>query len=182
MTVWHFDVELKKRLELGKAKASYIFPTVGHFETHASGILKHNATRKSTWGAWYVQEGVAPKYFWHVDRQLWRWNPSEKEGGGKGEVSLVTVISLDEPNWPKLAWKTFSKKSQTLREPIASQGAASDSKGAPPPEPLTQEEMREQFDMDLMVKNRCCPWNSQAARLQTPKDGCEVSHFHRELA
>ena len=182
MTVWHFDVELKKRLELGKAKASYIFPTVGHFETHASGILKHNATRKSTWGAWYVQEGVAPKYFWHVDRQLWRWNPSEKEGGGKGEVSLVTVISLDEPNWPKLAWKTFFKKSQKLREPIASQDAASGSTAAPPPEPLTQEQMREQFDMDLMVKNRCCPWNSQAARLQTPKDGCEVSHFHRELA
>ena len=70
MPVWHWDVELKKRLELGHARASYMCPPVGHWTKHASAVLAGNATRDPTWWAWFVQEGVAPVEPRHIKREL----------------------------------------------------------------------------------------------------------------
>ena len=133
MRVWHWDVELKKRLDLGHGKASFVYPSVGHYTKHASSILKGNATRIPTWSAWYVQPGVAPFEPHHKDRQLWRWlAPSERKQGKK--VGLVGITGLNEAEWPQLDWKTFFKRDPKLREPIASWQASGNTQ-APPKAP-----------------------------------------------
>ena len=150
MKVWHWDVELKQRLEKGHARASYIFPSCGHWTKHASGILKSNATRMPTWGAWFVQPGVAPFEEDHMERELWRWLKADEKIPNEGDGDLVEIIHLDEGEWPKLDWKTFFRRAHRLRDPEVSWNK-SGSIQAPPPEPLTQEEMREQFDVEAMV-------------------------------
>ena len=148
--VWHWDVELKKRLEQGKAKASFIFPAVGHYMEHSSGILKQGATRESAWNAWFVQQGVRPSLVSDRVRELWRWRDAP-QGPQRERVSHITTISLEEHEWPKLAWKTFFRREPKMREPIASHDAKGNPENQPPPEPLTQEQMRSQFHMDKMV-------------------------------
>ena len=150
MKVWHFDVELKQRLEMGHARASYIFPACGHWTKHASGILKSNATRQPTWGAWFVQPGVAPFEPDHLVRELWRWLKENEKRPNEGQGELVCMVHLDEGEWPKLDWKTFFKRRGELQDPEV-EWNKSGSMQAPPPEPLTQQQMREQFDVDALV-------------------------------
>ena len=152
--IW--DIELKKILQSGDAKASFIFPSVGHFAVHRSGILRNSKERKPEWGAWYVQEGVAPdpNDDGHIDRQIWWWSPSPTPLPRKTtETSLATVAVLDEGNHDMLNWKTYFKRNPKLKEPIDSgmpfgPGSAS---VPPPPQPLTQQEMRDMFDVEKMV-------------------------------
>ena len=75
---------------------------------------------------------------------------SAKKGNKKNVELLGEVILDDEDSFPQLDWKTYFRRNpKTLDEPIASSDS---SKGRPPPEPLTQEEMREKFDLARMVK------------------------------
>ena len=61
----HFDISLKWVCEnhAKELQASFVMPTIGHYNTHDSDILK--TTRKSEWDRWYV-------------------------GGGQGSVQLMT--------------------------------------------------------------------------------------------
>ena len=161
--VWHWDVELKKLLEQGKAKASFIFPSVGHYTKHSSGILKQGATRETFWGAWFVQQGVRPSLVSDRVRELWRWRDAP-QGPQRERVSLVSAISLEEHEWPKLAWKTLFRRDPKMREPIASYDAKGNPENQPPPEPLTQEQMRSQFDMDKMVLPTDCAHGTRKQR------------------
>ena len=81
----------------------------------------------------------------HIQRELWRWLMQDEKSPKKESGAIVCITHLDEGEWPKLDWKTFSRRDPKLREPIAS-WQVSGSTQAPPPEPLTQEQMREQVD------------------------------------
>ena len=148
MKVWHFDVELLVVLREGKGKASFVFPSVGHYGAHPSGILPHDEVRVGDWDAWYVQEGVVPCKPNHQNRQLFTWT-GIADGWSPKNVKLLREVVLDDENlWDELDWKTyFMRDPSTFDEPIAIK-----EKGRPPPEPLTQEQMRDMFDQGRMVK------------------------------
>ena len=151
MKVYHWDVELLKVLRPGNAKACFVFPSVGHYGLHESGILGVDKVRASHWDAWYVQEGVAPKEVGDKNRQLWIWT-DRKKGNKKNVELLGEVILDDEDSFPQLEWKTYFRRDpKTLDEPIASSAWVA-KYGRPPPQPLSQEEMREKFDLSRMVK------------------------------
>ena len=150
MQVWHFDCELLKHLQRGQAKASFVYPSVGHYAGHKSGILKGEKVRETFWDSWYVQEGVAPCKPGHKNRQLWKWTGIKQQPSPKSVELLGELILNDEEKFDELHWKTyFMRDPSTLDEPIATSDASA---GRPPPEPLTQEEMREKFDLSRMVK------------------------------
>ena len=79
-----------------------------------------------------------------VDRQ---------QKGPQEYVELLGEVTLhEEDKYAQLDWKTYFRRDpKTLDEPIAS-SAPKPKYGRPPPEPLTQEEMREKFDLARMVK------------------------------
>ena len=80
--VWlgHFDLSLKWVCEnmSEDLQASFVFPSVGHYASHGSGILL--AERRAVWKEWWVQEGVrVPPGGPGRHRQIWGW----KQGQGK---------------------------------------------------------------------------------------------------
>ena len=81
----------------------------------------------------------------HLQRELWRWLIQDEKSPKKERGAIVCITQLDEGEWPKFDWKIFFRRDPKLREPIAS-WQVSGSTQAPPPEPLTQEQMREQVD------------------------------------
>ena len=97
-----------------------------------------------------MQEGVAPCKPGHKNRQLWKWTGIKQQPSPKSVELLGELILNDEEKFDELDWKTyFMRDPSTLDEPIATSDASA---GRPPPEPLTQEEMREKFDLARMVK------------------------------
>ena len=57
----HYDVSLKWLCEnhAKELQASFVMPTIGHYNTHDSDIL--NTTRPSEWQRWYVGAGQGDK-------------------------------------------------------------------------------------------------------------------------
>ena len=147
--VSHFDLQLLSVLRKGTGKASFVFPSVGHYGAHGSGILLHDKVRVGEWDAWYVQEGVVPCKPGHQNRQLFKWTGIADGWSPKNVQLLREVVLHDEDLYDALNWKTyFMRDPSTFDEPIA----ISEKKGRPPAEPLTQEQRREMFDQSRMVK------------------------------
>ena len=146
MQMWHWDVELLKKLQQGDMKASFVFPAIGNFASQQSGILKGAKERKSEWGSWWNQPGVAPYLDEHVNRQLWKWNGPKRNISNTEKVA--TVLLMDEGVRQSLDWKTYFRRDpDTFQEPDAL-----DKKGGPPPPPLTQDQMQAMCDMTRLVK------------------------------
>ena len=55
-------------------------------------------------------------------------------------------------------------RDERYREPIASVSLGDDKKGGPPPEPLSQEQMRQQFDVSKLVEHSDAPRGSRQNR------------------
>ena len=126
MDLWHWDEVLKKRLQLGEAKACFIFPSVGHFASSGEPIASKTTWRqKNNWKAWWVQKGVVPDDDDDFLRSIWRWG----KPAVKGEVELermVDVILHEPAEWPHLDWKTYFH-----RDPTKNAGSPSPPREAP---------------------------------------------------
>ena len=156
--VWlgHFDLSLKWVCEnmSEDLQASFIFPSVGHYASHGSGILL--AERIAVWKEWWVQEGVrVPPEGPGTHRQIWGWKDGAKKKEKKTECleNDVDLAALDKV----LDWKTYFEPDPDadLPEPIAGEDAAqpSSSSGAWEPPPRTQDQMRRAFGQERMVGN-----------------------------
>ena len=51
MQMWHWDVELNKKLQEGEMKASFVFPAFDNFASQKSGILNNEKERQAEWGS-----------------------------------------------------------------------------------------------------------------------------------
>ena len=107
MQVWHWDIELIKHLQKGNAPACFVYPSIGHYAGHKSGILKGDAVRESTWHLWHVQEGVAPCKPGHKNRQLWKWTGIKQAPSPKNVELLGEVILHEDDMSEELEWKTY---------------------------------------------------------------------------
>ena len=105
--------------------------------------------------------GRRARFLGDVGRENLRWTGRST---GTEKSKLVKVVSLDNDQWPKLDWKTLFVRDERYREPIASVSLGDDKKGGPPPEPLSQEQMRQQFDVSKMVEHSDAPRGSRQSR------------------
>ena len=130
----------------GRYESQFRFPAIGNFACQQSGILKGAKERKSEWGSWWNQPGVAPYLDGHVNRQLWKWNGPNQNISRTEKVA--TVLLMDEGVRQSLDWKTYFRRDpDTFQEPDALT-----KKGGPPPPPLTQDQMQAMCDMNRLVK------------------------------
>ena len=98
----HFDLSMKWLFEkfAKELRASFVFPTIGHYSTHDSDIL--NTTRKSEWDRWYVGDGQTPV-------QLWSW-----EALPSGRSQPYQLLLFDFPKeQPQFDWLTYYHESAT---------------------------------------------------------------------
>jgi len=109
----HFDNVLREQIQekCNFVRASYVFPSIGHFATHASGILKNDADRGTSWHEAWVQAGVRPKQKGDRVRSIHEWVM------GKTVHKLRDVILGDEGE--DLRWKTLWKGTGSPPEPVA---------------------------------------------------------------
>ena len=126
--VWlgHVDLSLKWVLESMSEdlQASFVYPAVGHYVSHGSGILL--AERKAEWHEWWVQQGTRkpPEPAPGKHRSIWGWK--DRPAGGKVETECleedVDLAALDHV----LDWKTYFEPDPQaeLPEPIAGSAAA----------------------------------------------------------
>ena len=138
-----------------KLRASFVYPTIGHYCTYASDIP--GETRTSEWERWYVGEGQVPV-------QLWTW---EKKGN-MASTRQLTDFNFPEEQ-PEFNWITLYRESSTPQvEPVATCMAAPSNKinkAKRTWHQRSQTEMQHAFDVDRMT----CTEEPQSARQQKQK-------------
>ena len=154
MKLFHWDVVLRERLELGQAPACFIFPSIGHVvgplgePIASSGTGTSSAARRLPW---HAQAGVGISDDDEETTAIWKWCRTNDLLESDNVVKVMDVALHKPQLWPDLMWKTFWTKAPPPEgEPIASQEqgpSGASSSQAPPPEPLTQEQMKEQVDL-----------------------------------
>ena len=197
--VWrgHYDLSLKWICENMSAdlKASFVYPSIGHYASHGSGILL--AERRAVWKEWWVQEGVRkPARGPGMHREIWGWKDKGSKKGQKTECleGNIDLAALDTV----LDWKTYFAPDPNADwpEPIAGQEAGQPSSassaclGQEPPAP-TQEQMRRAFAQERMVGLQVAETKRarRARRMQLLESGyrifttdvCEADSFRCQL-
>ena len=145
--VWrtHFDVSMKWLFEnfTKELRASFVYPTIGHYSTHASDILGEDRTAE--WERWYVGEGQVPV-------QLWTW----EKAGRRVSTRQIKVFNFPEEQ-PEFDWLTLYRESSTPQvEPVATCKAAPNSSNKISGDlrkwqNRSQPEMQHAFNVEKMV-------------------------------
>ena len=149
MACWHWDVQLLKLLRNHpEAPASFIFPAIGHYCTHESGILRGAGPmdRPSSWNGWWLQEGVEPQPG-TIDRprEVWCWT------GVDHETQILAQLEFSDAIYPeRLNWLTHFVMDEEYASREAHRSRLSETSAGAPRAPLTQEQMREMFDVSRM--------------------------------
>ena len=171
MKRYHFDCALIEALKdevfRHNLHACFLYPSVGHYNTHHSSILHEE--RQASWNKTAVQEGTRPFKEGHAQRAL-------HELCAKGHAPALCTVQLPEEEPEDLTWLTHRPEEDpsAADEPVASAAGGSGLASKKRCRPF------QQFGMPNPTKHQLqYPEPPQTKRRQRQLRGNKVLYAHR---